>query len=299
LYLVAERAGVLVGCLPLSEIRSRLFGNALVSAGFATRGGIIADDDRTAQQLADWAWRLAQQGGLGSAELRGGIVPDGWVQAPATYANFDRVLPSNDELLLKSIPKRQRAEIRRAINFSLDVSSGTDRVHRDAFFQVYAESVRNLGTPVFPRALFEAALDEFGDSAGIDLVSKDGRPLAAMLRFDFNGICQPYWGGGTLEARQWRANDLLYYEVMRRGIERGCARADFGRSKIGSGPWARKRIWAFEESPLVYAVRTLAGTAPRQVNPQSPKYRFQVAAWQKLPLFIANRVGPLVARGLG
>jgi FemAB-related protein (PEP-CTERM system-associated) len=299
LYLLAERAGVVVGCLPLSEIRSKLFGNALVSAGFATRGGIIADDEWIAEQLADWAWRLAQQKGLDSAELRGGKVPNGWVQGPPTYANFDRSLPSDDEQLLKSIPKRQRAEIRRALKAQLVVSSGTDRAHREAFFQVYAESVRNLGTPVFPLALFEAALDEFGESAGIDLVPNAGRPLAAMIRFDFKGICQPYWGGGTLEARQWRANDLLYYEVMRRGLARGCTRADFGRSKIGSGPCARKRIWGFEETALVYAVRTRAGTAPRQVNPLSPKYRLQVAAWQKLPLFVANRLGPVIARGLG
>ena len=298
-YLVAERAGAIVGCLPLSEIRSRLFGNALVSSGFATRGGPIADEDRINQQLADKAWRLAQEQGLNTAELRGGGVPDGWMEAPATYANFDRALPSNDEALLQSIPKRQRAEVRRALKAPLDVSSGTDAVHRGAFFRVYAESVRNLGTPVFPRALFEAALDEFGDSAGIDLVRTAGRPLAAMLRFDFKDTCQPYWGGGTFEARQWRANDLLYYEVMRRGIARGCTKADFGRSKVGTGPCARKRIWGFQESPLVYAARAVGGTAPRQINPSSPKYRLHVAAWQKLPLVIANRVGPVIARGLG
>ncbi len=298
-YLIAEQAGTLVGCLPLTEIRSRLFGNALASAGFATGGGILADNDLAGQQLAEAAWELAQKKGVGSAELRGGPVPDGWLETSGVYANFDRDLPDDDDALLKSIPKRQRAEIRRALELELDISSGGDAAHRHAFFQVYAESVRNLGTPVFPRGLFDAALEEFGASAGIDLITREGRPLAAMIRFDFKGTCQPYWGGGTLEARQWRANDLLYFEVMRRGLSRGCTRTDFGRSKVGTGPWARKRIWGFTERPLQYAVRTAAGTAARQINPLSPKYRFQVAAWQKVPLFVANRVGPLIARGLG
>ena len=86
---------------------------------------------------------------------------------------------------------------------------------------------------------------------------------------------------------------------MRRAIERGCTRADFGRSKIGTGAWQRKRIWSLPRRPLVYAVRTADGAAPRQMNPTSPKYRLQVAAWQKLPLWLANRLGPLIARGLG
>ncbi len=299
IYLVAEKAGVITGCLPLTEIRSRLFGNILASVGFATGGGIIADDEQAEAALAQAAWRLVEERGLRSAELRGGPVPADWLRSTGTYASFDRTLPTTDGALLKSIPKRQRAEIRRASAMGLDVSHGADPAHRNAFFQVYAESVRNLGTPDFPRALFEAALDEFGGDSGIDLVARNGRPLAAMIRFDFKGVCQPYWGGGTLEARQWRANDLLYYEVMRSGIARGCSRADFGRSKVGTGPWARKRIWGFEEKPLVYAVRSQNGSTPREVNPLSPKYRLQVAAWQKVPLFVANRLGPMLARGLG
>lgn len=287
-YLVAERGGAIVGCLPLSEIRSPLFGNALVSAGFGTGGGILGEGG---EALAEAAWAL----GYPAAELRGGTIPEGWSASEGTYANFTRDLPGDGAVLLASIPRRQRAEVKRGMDFALETSAGNDRRHRDAHFRVYSESVRNLGTPVFPRALFEAALEEFGDEADIVTVWKDGRPLASLLNFYFKGTCQPYWGGGTYEARHWRANDLVYYEVMRRAIERGCTRADFGRSKIGTGPWSRKRIWGFEETPLVYAVRG----EMREVNPLDPKYRLKIAAWRKLPLWAANRVGPLIARGLG
>lgn len=291
-YLVAERGGALTGCLPLSEIRSPLFGSALVSSGFGTGGGILGDG---AAELAETAWTLAKALGCTSVELRGGPVPEGWAEANGIYANFDRALPADEEALLGSIPRRQRAEVRRALSFDLETSAGNDRRHRDAHFRVYAESVRNLGTPVFPRALYEAALDEFGDDADIVVIWKDGRPLAALLNFYFKGVCQPVWGGGTREARRWRGNDLVYYEVMRRAIQRGCTRADFGRSKIGTGPWSRKKIWGFEGTSLVYAVRG----ARRATNPLDPKYRLKIAAWQKLPIWVANRLGPMIARGLG
>lgn len=298
-YLVAERDGALRGVLPLTEIRSRLFGNTLVSAGFATGGGPLAEDESTAAALADAAWALAQSLGCPTAELRGGAVPQGWQESTGVYANFTRTLPADEGALLGLIPRRQRAEVRRALASNLETTAGSDRRHRDAHYRVYAESVRNLGTPVFPRALFEAALDQLGDEADIVIVWKEGRPLAALLNFYLNGTCQPFWGGGTWAARKCRANDLVYYALMRHAIARGCTRADFGRSKIGTGPWARKRIWAFEEGPLTYAVRTADGAAPRQVNPLDPKYRLKIAAWQRLPLWLANRAGPLIARGLG
>ena len=298
-FLVAERGGALVGCLPLTEIRSRWFGDALVSVGFATGGGIVADGESTAARLAEAAWALAEQSGLGSAELRGGPVPEGWSRQEGRYARFDRALPGDSDTLLKSIPRKQRAEVRRALDHGLDTSAGADSAHRAAHFQVYSESVRNLGTPVYPRRLFDAALDTFGADADVVAVWKDGRPLATMLTFYFKGVAQPYWGGGTAEARRWKANDLVYYEVMRRAIERGCTRADFGRSKLGTGPWQRKRIWDFTETPLVYAVRAADGAEPRDVNPLDPGYRLKIAAWQRMPLWLANRVGPMLARGLG
>jgi FemAB-related protein (PEP-CTERM system-associated) len=286
--LLAERGGSIVGCLPLTEVRSLLFGNALVSAGFGTGGGILGEGG---EALARAAWALGYPG----AELRGGPIPEGWAASEGLYANFTRALPADEGGLLASIPRRQRAAVRHALVSDLETSAGSDRRHRDAHFRVYAESVRNLGTPVFPRALFEAALDEFGEEADVVIVRHAGRPVATLLSFYFKGVCHAYWGGGTRDARRLHANDLGYYEVMRRAIERGCTGADFGRSKLGTGPWLRKKNWGFEETPLVYALRG----ARREVNPLNPKYRLQVAAWQKMPLFLANRLGPLIARGLG
>ena len=163
----------------------------------------------------------------------------------------------------------------------------------DAHYRVYAESVRNLGTPDIPRALCEAVLDMM--DADILTVRREGRVIASVLSLYFRGTVYPYWGGGTRAARAARANELMYFALMRHAAARGCTRFDFGRSKAGTGAFAYKKNWGFEPRPLVYAVKGEA----RETNPLSPKYRLQVALWKRLPLWAANRLGPPIARGLG
>lgn len=290
--LIAERRGAVAGILPLTHVRSRLFGSALVSSGFAVGGGIVAIDEESEKRLAAAAVALAGDLGCPTVELRGGTVPAGWQRREGVYADFARPLAGDEDAILKAIPKKQRAEVRRAMAYGLSAESGRDaRAHH----RIYAESVRNLGTPVFPLGLFEAVLEEFGEDAEVMIARKDGRAVATVLSLYFKGTVYPYWGGGTPEARTLRANEYLYYRLMCRAAARGCTRFDFGRSKVGTGPYAFKKNWGFEPRPLVYAVH---GDG-RDTNPASPRYRLQVALWKKLPLAVANRLGPLVARGLG
>ncbi|MEA3001551.1 MAG: hypothetical protein QOH81_339 [Sphingomonadales bacterium] len=300
-YLLAESGpGAIRGLLPLSEVRSPLFGNSLVSAGFGVGGGALADEPATAQALADAAWALAEERGCAGLELRGGALPDGpWRLNDAVYVNFAADLPQGDEAIMLSIRKRQRAEVRRALGFGLDYREGTGATDLALHFRLYSTSVRNLGTPVFPRRLFEAMAAEFGEAAHILTAFKDGKPLSSVFSFFFKGSCMPYWGGGGADARRWRANEATYYELMCRASRRGCTRFDFGRSKVGTGPYAFKKNWGFEPAPLVYATRTADGVAQREINPMNPRYRLQIAAWRRLPLWLANRLGPPIARGLG
>jgi FemAB-related protein (PEP-CTERM system-associated) len=290
--LVAEAFGAITGYLPLVHIRSRLFGSALVSTGFSVGGGILATDAASAERLAAAAIALAEKLGCPSVELRGGDLPAGWRRSEGVYAGFARALPSGDDAILKSIPRKQRAEVRRALGHGLEVAVGRDAA---THFRVYSESVRNLGTPVFPPALLQAMLDRFGEDADVLTISKDGTPLASVLSLYSKGIVYPYWGGCVGEGRRLRAGELLYYELMRHASARGCIRFDFGRSKLGTGAFAFKKNWGFEPEPLVYAVHGAA----RDMNPLSAKYRLQVAMWKKLPLALANRLGPSIARQLG
>lgn len=291
--------GALIGVLPLHHIRSRLFGSALVSSGFAVDGGIVVRDPRAIAPLADAAIALARELGLAGVELRGGALPDGWAHDRMSHLGFVRPLAADAEAELSAIPRKHRAEVRKALANPLDVSVGRSVADRAAHYTAYATSVRNLGTPVFPKRLFAAVLDQFGEDADILTVRHDGAVVASVLSLYWKGVVMPYWGGGTQAARGLRANERMYFALMDHARERGCKHFDFGRSKTGSGPAAYKKNWGFEGEPLSYARWAEAGAAVRDTNPTSSKYALMVKTWQRLPLPIANAIGPMIARQLG
>lgn len=300
--LIAETdTGEIAGLLPLHIIHSPLFGRALVSSGFAVGGGILCDSATVTRRLASAGWDMAERWSCPTVELRGGALPGGgeWIEKRDAHANFRRALSVDADAELLAIPRKQRAEVRKGLDNGLTVETGCSDRDIDWHYTVYAESVRNLGTPVFPKSLMQAVRSDFGDAADILTVLNEGRPVASVLSLYHNGTVMPYWGGGVWDARALRANDVMYYALMNHARERGCKHFDFGRSKTGSGAYAFKKNWGFEPEPMAYAVRTADGQEPRDVNPNSPKYKAQIALWQKMPLSVANRLGPWIARGLG
>jgi FemAB-related protein (PEP-CTERM system-associated) len=302
LALVSEAGGEVSGYLPLHEIHSPVFGRMLASTGFAVGGGMLLAEGANPAPLLAAAAELAQRRSCPTIELRGGAMPPagaGWRLKHESHCGFVLPLADSDEAQLLAVPRKQRAEVRKGLDRDLAVTVGTAAADRAAHHAVYAASVRNLGTPVFPRALFEAVLDRFGEQADILTVWNAGEPVASVLSLYHRGAVMPYWGGGTFAARALRANDRMYYELMCHARRRGCTRFDFGRSKTGSGPYHFKRNWGFTPEPLTYAVWTAPGEETRDADPTSAKHRALIAAWQKLPLGIANRLGPLIARGLG
>jgi FemAB-related protein (PEP-CTERM system-associated) len=295
--LLAEKGGSITGWLPLSEVHSPIFGRVLASSGFAVEGGALAERDATAEALCHAAEEYALRLSCTSVELRGGIAPERWRVRTDSHCGFVRALAENDEAQLLAIPRKQRAEVRKGLGEALTVHVGTSAEDRAAHYAVYAESVRNLGTPVFPRKLFDAALDVLdGD---ILTVRHRGEPVASVLSFYHAGAVLPYWGGGTWDARRLRANDRMYYELMLHARRRGCTRFDFGRSKTGSGAWDFKKNWGFEPEPLSYASWTAPGAEARDADPTSARHAARIALWRRLPLRLANLLGPAIARGLG
>lgn len=302
LALVMEQGRRIVGYLPLSDIQSPLFGRLLASSGFAVGGGLLLNSDAAAPAAFAAVEELAARRACPTIELRGGTMPDGregWLLRSDAHCGFVATLAEGDEALLLAIPRKQRAEVRKGLEADLTVEVGAADADRRAHYGVYAESVRNLGTPVFPRGLFDAVLDEFAGGADILTVRHHGRPVASVLSFYHRGAVLPYWGGGTREARSLRANDRMYFELMRHAVARGCDRFDFGRSKTGSGAYHFKRNWGFTPEPLTYAVWTAPGAPVRDANPNSSGNAALASLWRRLPLVLANRLGPLIARGLG
>ncbi|WP_149538455.1 FemAB family XrtA/PEP-CTERM system-associated protein [Siccirubricoccus phaeus] len=301
-YAYAERDGAILGVLPLARMRTRLFGDSLASTPFCVYGGAVAVEEAARLALEAHALDLQKKLRVPCLEYRRLDAADaGWQGRSPLYFTFRKpiALTGDDTKdMQKNIPRKQRAEVRKAIErFKLtSVSDGdTDRLHR-----IYAESVRNLGSPVFPRRYFRLLGQAFPGAHDVTTVLHEGNPVAAVLNFHFRDQVLPYYGGGTQAARGLSANDFMYWEVMRRaGNERGATLFDFGRSKAGTGAFAYKRNWGFTEEELHYCYRLAPGAAVPENNPNNPKYKLVIAAWKRLPLAVANLLGPPLVRGLG
>ena len=293
-------SGQIAGLLPLTHMKSRLFGEALVSSGFAVDGGILASDPVVACALASAAEGLARDRGVSSVELRGGPSPgEGWSVHEGSHLGFVRPIAADDETELLAVPRKHRAELRKALaNPALRIEVGRDDEIRRAHYDVYAQSVRNLGTPVFPKRLFREVLKAFGEDADILMVYEGDRPVSGVLTLYHQGRVMPFWGGGVADARRLRSNELMYYRLMGRGRARGMRLFDFGRSKTGSGQAAWKKSFGFDPVPLAYHSWSATGER-RDINPNSAQYQRRVEMWKKLPLPLANLIGPLISRGLG
>ena len=296
-FLYAEAAGEIRGVLPLVHINSRLFANGLISTPFCVAGGPVAVDAAAYAALDDHALALLDRLGADFLEYRSPARPHpDWAQKTGLYAGFEKPLPADEAANLAAIPRKQRAVLRKALAGELVADLDADI---DGFYRLYAESLRNLGTPVFAKAYFRHLRTTFGADCEILTVRQAGRPVASVLAFYFRDQVLPYYTGSLPVARRLGANDLMYWRLMRHAVGRGATRFDFGRSKAGTGAYAFKKNWGFTPTPLAYEYKLRPGQAMPEINPLNPKYQLFIKLWQRLPLALANQLGPHIVRTIG
>lgn len=295
-YLYAEAAGQIRAILPLAQIKSLLFGNTLCSLPFCVYGGIAALDPEAAAAVDRAAQELARRLGVDHLEYRS-IAPHhpDWLHKERYVTFRKRLLASPEENML-AIPRKQRAMVRKGIAAGLHSAIVPDA---DELFHAYADSVHRLGTPMFSRRYFRILLEEFGQDCEVLCVRQRGATVCAVMSFYFRDEVLPYYGGGGLAARRVAGNDFMYWEVMRRALARGAGLFDFGRSKVGTGAFDFKRNWGFTPQALPYEFQLHRAKALADHSPLNPRYQLLIKAWRRLPLRVANAVGPLLVRQLG
>ncbi len=296
-YLLAERGTDIVGVLPLAQVRSRLFGHALVSLPFAVYGGVASGDPEAVAALHAAAVDRARELGVGHLELRNVAPTEPEWPRQDLYVTFRKGIQPEVEANLLAIPRKQRAMVRKAIgrNLAAEIDAGVDR-----FYALYSDNVHRHGTPPFPKRYFEALRATFGDACEVlTVLSPKGEPVSSVLSFYFRDEVLPYYAGDLAAARELAANDFKYWELMRRACVKGVRVFDYGRSKRGTGSFDFKKNWGFEPAPLAYEYRLFKRDTIPQNNPSNPKYRAFIALWRKLPRGVANALGPAIVRNLG
>jgi FemAB-related protein (PEP-CTERM system-associated) len=296
-FLYAESQGRIEGVLPLAHVNSLLFGNSLVGLPFAVYGGVAATNPQAAQLLEQQAQQLARELKVDHLELRNIDQRHADWPNQDLYVTFRKEILPQEEANLLAIPRKQRAMIRKGIKNGL--LSGIDR-NADLFFELYADNVHRHGTPAMPKRYFQALLDEFGtDCEVLTVTGPSGQPLSSVLSFYFRDEVLPYYAGDSEEARDLAANDFKYWELMRRACARGLKVFDYGRSKQGTGSYDFKKNWGFEPRPLHYEYCLYKSKAIPQNNPSNAKYKLMIETWRRMPIGLANWLGPFIVRNLG
>jgi FemAB-related protein (PEP-CTERM system-associated) len=260
-------------------------------------GGPVADDREVADALIDAAVARAEQLRVEHLELRDRAARRPEWRRQDLYVTFRRDIAADPETNLNSIPRRQRAMVRKGIKNGL---AGEIDAAADRFFALYADNQHRHGTPPLARRYFDRLREVFGSACEIlTIVDAKGTPVSGVLSFYFRDEVLPYYAGDMLAARDLAANDFKSWDLMRRACERGVRVFDYGRSKRGTGSFDFKKNWGFEPAPLAYEYRLLRRADIPQNNPANPKYRAFIALWRRLPRAAAIALGPHIVRNLG
>ena len=288
-------AGV-VGVLPVVRLRSHLFGDYAVSLPFANYGGALARDDTVRAAMMDVAAQHARRLGLSHVEFRDRAPIAGEWTARTHKVLMWRDLPGDADTLWQGLGGKLRAQVRRPEREGVSVVTGREEL-LPAFYRVFARNMRDLGTPVYRRRLFSEVLERF-DDAFIVAVFERRRPAAAGLLLPSGDRLEIPWASSLREYNRIGVNMLLYWRCLAAAIERGYRRFDFGRSTVDSGTYRFKRQWGAEPVPCHWHYWLRRGGEPPSLSPDNPRFRLAIAAWQRLPVAVANLVGPSIVRNL-
>jgi FemAB-related protein (PEP-CTERM system-associated) len=295
IYLSARRGDSIVGVLPLVRYRSVLFGRFLVSLPYCNYAGILADDPEVVSELVDCATRLAREHRAKHIELRHRDAIIGHVPVKTGKLGFSRPLPSSVDALWASLDRKLRNQVRKAQNNGLKVSTGGGELIQD-FYRVFAENMRDLGSPAFPQRLFSETASVFQDRFRAFVVYRSSDPVAAGITLRFRDTLLLPWASSLRQFNPLCGNVLLYWSMAEWAVNAGVQVLDLGRSSENTGPQRYKEQWGAVGRPLHTEYVPIIGQ-PRTDNDRgNARLSGLIRLWQRLPVPLATRLGSLVIK---
>lgn len=288
----------LVGILPLTRLRSRLFGDYLVSLPYVNYGGALADSPAIEAQLMRAAAEAAVELGCSHIEFRDVAKREGEWPARVDKVAMELELPEDAEQLWKALRSKLRSQVRRPLKEKgVEVTTGGVELLQP-FYAVFSRNMRDLGTPVYPQAMFRRILEALPQHARIVLVTHQQQPAAAGFLLQYRNRMEIPWASSLQEFNRLGVNMLMYWHALQAAIAAGCRIFDFGRSSIDSGTYRFKRQWGAQPRQLHWHYWLSAGQELPNLTPDNPKYQLAIRTWQRLPLPVANWLGPRLVRNL-
>lgn len=291
IYLVARTGNAITGALPLVRVKSPLFGHFLVSMPFLNYGGPLGDE-RSVRMLAAHAAERASRDAAGVLELRARheLAIDLSVSHRKITVLLD--MDGGSEAVWKRLDSKVRSQIRRPQKDGVTVRTGADQV--EPFFRVFARHMRDLGTPTQSLALFEAIAREFPNDSVFACAYHEDIPIACGCGFRWDNEFEISWASSLREYNKMSPNMLVYWELMRSMADSGATIFNFGRCTPGGNTHKFKRQWGGRDEQLWWYEQRLGGaTTPAE---GSGAASMGPRVWRKLPLAVANTLGPRVVR---
>jgi FemAB-related protein (PEP-CTERM system-associated) len=298
MYRVARSGDEIVGVLPLVSFSNRIFGKYLVSVPFLNRGGILAKSDAAVRALLDDARALVDSTGSDFCELRHVEGVDRELPAREGKVSMAIPLDRTPETIWKEFSAKVRNQIRKSEKLGATVREADPASEPSPYYDVFAENMRDLGTPVYSPAFFEEMFRVFPDSLRLNVVECEGQIAAAGICVAHDGFTEIHWAGARRQFFRYKPNMLLYWDAISHAADAGLREFCFGRCTACSGPHRFKKQWGSTETPLRWEYLLPPGGTLPQLNPQNPKFRLAIATWQKLPLGLTRRLGPSIVRHL-
>lgn len=297
LYFVAhDNNHKIVGILPLTRLKSRLFGDLLVSMPYFQRGGAIADHLMIEKKLMDAASKEASRLGIDHIEFRDDIPREG---LPVLSHKVSMVLslPNSTDVLWRSFSPKLRTQIKRPQQFLPTILIGGKEYIND-FYEVYSQNMRDLGSPAHSKRLVENILDKFQNSSWIILIRLDNKPVSAALLLGHSDTMEVPLASTIRKANPYSMNMLLYWEILKLAIKHHYNKFDFGRSSKNSGTYRFKRQWGAQPVQLYWHYWLRDTNELPYLNPSNPKYAIAINIWKLLPVRFTRWLGPLIIKNI-
>ena len=296
-HMVAYQDGKVCGILPLSLVRSRIFGNRMISQAFSNYGGPLVENEAALSALYESAIELGKEQECESIEFRN-IEPLPY----DLHQRTDKVtlclrLTCDPAELWERLRPQMRNRIRKGRKAGLKVVSGGIEMLAD-FYRIWTLRMHQLGTPCYSRKLFSSVLETFPNDSRIFLVQLNGLTVGGLFVYGFNGMAQSRWGAVLTEYNYISPNYQLIWAAMEYFASSGSQWFDFGRSNVNSGQRIFKKRWGAKQIPLAYQYWTRPGHVLSIVKPDNPKYTARVETWKKMPLWFTRLAGPYISCGL-
>jgi len=290
--------------MPTFKVHSIFSGCSIVSMPYLNGGGAVADTETACRELYAEVESLVVNDKLASAEIRcfeeQQCLDGRWRSRNHKILSY-LPLPNDPDRLFASFPAKLRSQARRplregaTVNIDLGCDDYSSRL--TGFYEVFAQNMRDLGTPVYPMKLFEETLRSFGREAALATVWLDGRAIAGGICVWSASEAEIIWASSLRRYARIAPNMLLYGSLLRFFCEQKIPKFNFGRSSLDSGVLRFKDQWGAEHVPMWWYAFS-EKNAIADVSLANPRFKLATTVWKSMPLAMTKKIGPWLTGSL-